>query len=311
MASRFSPQMSGQMPGCPAAMRVMSRNPPAARRSSARCSSLRSSASRMSVAAVRWGTWDTTATSASWRSGGRATTSAPERADDLADRGVSALASVPSVGVSTHVAPSNSSAAAPSTPSCSEPAIGWPPTKRGSATASTIGAFTLPTSVTTPVVVASARRGLVGHGVHRGGDEGDLGRGIVADGVERPQRQGLVDAHGVGVAAGDVPAVRRRAQADRAADEPGADDDGPARRGGPAEGHQAGRSSRRLPRALEVDVVAARPRAVGTEVDQHPDAQRRAALDVELAGADAAARRRGRTCGRPWPGTPSGCRRWR
>ena len=35
MASRFSAQMSGQMPGCPAATRVMSRKPPAARRSSA------------------------------------------------------------------------------------------------------------------------------------------------------------------------------------------------------------------------------------------------------------------------------------
>ena len=68
-----------------------------------------------------------------------------------------ALASVPSVGVSTQVAPSKSSAA-PLDPLLLEPAIGWPPTKRASATASTIDAFTPPTSVTTPVVVASARR---------------------------------------------------------------------------------------------------------------------------------------------------------
>ena len=66
MAVRFSAQMSGQMPGCPEAMRVMSRKPPAASRSRARCSVARSSAIRMSDAAVRCGTCDTTATSASW-----------------------------------------------------------------------------------------------------------------------------------------------------------------------------------------------------------------------------------------------------
>ena len=32
--------------------------------------------------------------------------------------------------INTHVAPTNSVASAPSTPSCSEPAIGWPPTNR-------------------------------------------------------------------------------------------------------------------------------------------------------------------------------------
>ena len=82
MATRFSAQMSGQMPGWPAAMRVMSRKPPAARRSRARCSSARSSARRIRVAAVRWGTWDTTATSASWRSGARATTVGAQDGDD-------------------------------------------------------------------------------------------------------------------------------------------------------------------------------------------------------------------------------------
>ena len=35
MAPAFSAQMSGQMPGCPAATRVMSRKPPAASRSRA------------------------------------------------------------------------------------------------------------------------------------------------------------------------------------------------------------------------------------------------------------------------------------
>ena len=157
MASAFSWQMSGQMPGWPEAMRVMSRNPPAASRSMARCSSDRSSASAMRVAAVRWGTCDTTATSASWRSGASDTTSAPSEA--TTERiFTSESSSVSSVGVSTHTALRNRSARAPATPSCSLPAMGWPPTKRLSATAATMGAFTLPTSVTSPAPAPSALR---------------------------------------------------------------------------------------------------------------------------------------------------------
>ena len=59
-----------------------------------------------------------------------ATTSAPS--EDTMDRTeANASSSVAAVGVSTHTAPSNRSASAPSTPSCSDPAIGWPPTNRG------------------------------------------------------------------------------------------------------------------------------------------------------------------------------------
>ena len=61
----LSSQMPGQMVGCPAAMRVMSRKPPAASCRSAPCSSPSSAARAIRVAAVRWGTWDTTATSVS------------------------------------------------------------------------------------------------------------------------------------------------------------------------------------------------------------------------------------------------------
>ena len=53
------------------------------------------------------------------------------------------------VGVSTQVAPTKRSPEAPSTPTCSEPAMGWPPTKRGWSTVATSGPFTLPTSVMT------------------------------------------------------------------------------------------------------------------------------------------------------------------
>ena len=66
MAAAFWVQMSGQMPGWPAATRVMSRNPPAARRSRAPCSTARLPARFIRVAAVRWGTCDTMATRVSW-----------------------------------------------------------------------------------------------------------------------------------------------------------------------------------------------------------------------------------------------------
>ena len=53
IAPELSRQMSGQMAAEPAAMRVMSRNPPAARRMSASLSTADSAASDMSVAEVR------------------------------------------------------------------------------------------------------------------------------------------------------------------------------------------------------------------------------------------------------------------
>ena len=70
--------------------------------------------------------------------------------------------------------------------------MGWPPTKRGSGTAATTGAFTPATSVTT----ASGRRPLwprtaataSATALQGRGDEGDLGVGVVAHGVERPAR---------------------------------------------------------------------------------------------------------------------------
>ena len=58
-------------------MRVMSRNPPAASRSRAACSAAPSAARPIKLAAARCGTWLTTATISSWRSGDIATISAP------------------------------------------------------------------------------------------------------------------------------------------------------------------------------------------------------------------------------------------
>ena len=77
MAWALSAQMSGQIAGVPAATRVMSRKPPAARRSRAASCSAARLAAFMRVAATRCGTWETTATSRSWSEGARATTSAP------------------------------------------------------------------------------------------------------------------------------------------------------------------------------------------------------------------------------------------
>src|SRR5262245_35308096 len=75
---------------------------------------------------------------------------------------VYATSLVTGVGVSTHFAPTKRSSRAASMPSCSEPAIGWPPMKRAAssgrrrAISSTIGALTDPTSVTRPTPASSA-----------------------------------------------------------------------------------------------------------------------------------------------------------
>ena len=67
------------------------------------------------------------------------------------------LSAVVGDGVSTHTAPSNIDGSATSRPSSSLPAIGWPPTKRGSSIAAAMPPFTLPTSVTSPLDSESAR----------------------------------------------------------------------------------------------------------------------------------------------------------
>ena len=110
IASRLARQMSGQIAGWLDAMRVMSRKPPAARRSSTACSSLPRLATFISVDAASCGTWLTTATSASWSSGVTASASAPSVADPRAHRGERARGRCAAVGVSTQVAPTNRSA---------------------------------------------------------------------------------------------------------------------------------------------------------------------------------------------------------
>ena len=79
MGPAFSVQMSGQIPGCPAATLVMSRNPPAARRNKEPFCSAPVAAAFIKVAATRCGTCETTATRRSWSGAERTSTSAPER----------------------------------------------------------------------------------------------------------------------------------------------------------------------------------------------------------------------------------------
>ena len=103
MGRALSAQMSGQMPGCPAATRVMSRKPPAARRSRAPSCSAPALAAFIRVAATRWGTWETTATSRSWSSAESTRTSAPRLSTTPRSRS-KAPRSVAGVGVRTQTA---------------------------------------------------------------------------------------------------------------------------------------------------------------------------------------------------------------
>ena len=153
MAAAFSAQISGQIPGWPAATRVMSRKPPAARRRRVPSCSAPSVAAFISAAATRCGTWDTTATSRSWSAAERTSTSAPRLITTPLSR-LKDSRSVAAVGVSTQTAPSKRSGSAPCRPVCSDPAMGCPPMKRGWSASSTMAVLTPLTSVTT----ASARR---------------------------------------------------------------------------------------------------------------------------------------------------------
>ena len=94
----------------------------------------------------------------------RAARRTPRRAGAGARR---ACPSVRAVGVRYQTAPSKRSPRACATPAASAPASGWPPTKRGSPpAASTTGAFTDPTSLTTQS--GPAARSASAHDARRG-----------------------------------------------------------------------------------------------------------------------------------------------
>ena len=240
MASRFSAQMSGQMPGEPAAMRVMSRKPPAASRRRAACSAAPSVASAMRVAAVRWGTWDTMATTWSWRSGGRATTSAPS--DDTSDRTrANASGSVSTVGREHPRRPLEQLGVGPVDPVLLGAGHGVPAHEPGVADRGDDGALHAADVGDHAGSAGQGGPGLGGDGEHRRAHERDVGPGIVADGVERPQLERPRRPVAVEVASGHVPAPGPQRQPDRAPDQPRPHDDGPGRPVG--RGGQTGRSS--------------------------------------------------------------------
>ena len=282
MASALSAQMSGQMPGCPAAIRVMSRKPPAASCSRAPCSSPRSAASvheggRRQVGHV--GHHGHQARRA--RPGSRATTSAPSSARTARDPGVGVGVGGRRRGQHPGGPDEQLGGGALDARPAREPAMGWPPTKRGRSTAATSGPLTLPTSVTTASGFQPVGRQDVRDDRRRPRGPGwpppPGRRSRSSPSASRaPSATARAAVPGVGVGAGHVPAPGAQGHAHRAADQAGADDHGPPDRpdagGGPAADGSVGEVVTESLGALEVDVVDLVPRAVGGDVQHDPDA---------------------------------------
>ena len=136
IASRLSTQTSGQIAGWPAATRVMSRKPPAARRSRAASLSASSAASFIIAPATRCGHVahhrdEAVVVLRGERERGRAEVASRPRRASRSARGVVARRR----GEHPGRARRRGRARAPRSPDCSEPAIGWPPTYRGSSIA--------------------------------------------------------------------------------------------------------------------------------------------------------------------------------
>src|SRR5215210_7157192 len=130
------------------ATRVMSRKLGPTCRSASPCSSRRPAACEASTFASTCGRWLKTATSRSCVSASTATGRAPTSTTKRCRRSYSSPPDC-SCGVRYQTAPWKRSARACSTPAVSAPAIGCPPTKRGSGVRSTRSCLVEPTSVTT------------------------------------------------------------------------------------------------------------------------------------------------------------------
>ena len=234
------------MPGCPAAIRVMSRKPPAASRSSVRRSSSLAVATSISVDAASCGTWLTSATSSSWCVGRDRHDLGAEIADRRAARACTRARRCSRVGVSTQVEPTNRSRRrrrrrpAPSRPSGDRRRSG--PTRRAArrSTSATTGAFTEPTSVTTAAPASSAATTAAaiaptGTATITRSAPATASSSVAATSVIAPSCFARASRELVVVEPDDVEAARREREADGAADQPGSDDRDPAghvRRGG-------------------------------------------------------------------------------
>ena len=272
-----------------------SRRRPAA--AAAACSSARSDASPISVAAVRWGTWETTATSASWWSGRQRDHVGAERRHDRADTRVGLR-----VGVDR---------------GRQHPGRAVEQLGVGAVHALLLGAGHRvaadearmvdgghdrglhPADVGDDAAARGGAPGLGGDRRHGHGDERELGIGVVADRVERAELEGALGAGVVEVAAGDVPAPRPQREADGTADEPGPDD-----------APQPGRSSRR-PLAPSRYTWRSSPRGASVVRCIITRMHRGVPPSTSSSRAQSRGRRPGPAPGPPWPGTSSGCRRWR
>ena len=161
------------------------------------------------VAAVRCGTWLTTATTWSWRSGDSATHLGAELRDHAGDRGERCVVGARRSGVSTHTAPLNIVAVGAVEPvelaaghrvaADEAGVVARPRTSR---------AFTLPTSVTTPSVSASARFTWSATASTGTATNVISASRIEAGGVDdAAARSASLDSCRVEVVAGDVPAA--------------------------------------------------------------------------------------------------------
>ena len=293
-------------------MRVMSRKPPAASRSSVRVLVARRRSRRPSASTPRAAARGSRARRARRDASGVTVDDlGAEVAHHAQHRACTRARRCRAVGVSTQVAPTNRSASAPSTPSCSEPAIGWPPTKRADASRARRARprrrpapFTEPTSVTTGAPASSAATTAsaiapTGTATNTRSAPRTASSSVGAR-SRRPRRAACARASRVVVAV-EADDVVARARASASPTEPpmrpGADDRDPAGHG------QSGRSSRSDARAFEVHVMELVARLLAVEVHQHPDRARHAVRDRRAPGRRAAARRRGRAPGPRWPGT--------
>ena len=136
---------------------------------------------------------------------------------------------VVAVGVRYQVAPSKRSSRACSTPAASEPASGWPPTKRGSAAAPITVRLVEPTSVTTQVRGACAStvstvsaRTSTGTATKAGVGAVERVAQVAVGRVDRAAGHGLVGPRVEPADRGAEP--RAGGQSDRAPDQPDADD---------------------------------------------------------------------------------------
>src|SRR5918994_1759665 len=172
-------------------------------------------------------------------------------------------------------------------PSCSDPAIGCPPTNRASATASTIDAFTDPTSVTRPGPAANAAR--ASSATARTG----IATKVTAASASSPTASRAPSASAREARAGSrsrpvtcQPTRRSRMPIDPPTRPVPTTTARPGSGGRPSTTSESARQVvAQVARTLEVHVVQLVAGDVGHQVDHHADAPGGAAIDVELACA--------------------------